>query len=99
MTKSKDIKRLTDYGELHKVTPDYLTLDDIQGREVVIGSVEWFEGDYGTYVVMSCELDDEAVKVRTGAKLVLDALVDADANEAFPLLVRFTRRGRTWRFV
>jgi len=98
MPKRTDIKRLVDYGHLHKDAPDYNRLDDIAGRDVVIQEVDWFEGDFGAYVIMTVLDEDEPVKVRTGAKLVLDALADAEANEAFPLLVCFQRRGRTWRF-
>lgn len=93
-----DVKRLVEYGTLHTQKPDYERLEDIEGRDVVITEVEWFEGDYGQYCIMTIVDGDDTSRVRTGAMLVVDALADAEANGAFPLAVRFKRRGRTWRF-
>ena len=99
MPKNDRLKRLSEYGQLHKEAPDFLRLEDVAGRDIVITEVQWYEGDFGPYVVMTVVDEDETVKVRTGATLVLDALADAEANNAFPLVARFRRRGRTWRFV
>ncbi|MBU1173026.1 MAG: hypothetical protein KKD44_25980 [Proteobacteria bacterium] len=98
MAKRADVNRLAQYGSLHKEKPDFDTLDDIQGHDVLVTGVEWFEGDFGQYVIMSVVDGDDEIKVRTGAMLVVDALTDAEANDAFPLAVTFKRRGRTWRF-
>ena len=92
------VKRLVEYGQLHKESPDYLRLEDVEGRDIVILSVEWFRGDFGDYAVMTVQDGDEQIKVRTGATLVCDALEDAEKQQAFPLAVTFKRSGRTWRF-
>ena len=91
-------KRLVEYGTKHKETPDYLGLDDILNREVTILSVQWFQGSFGRYAVMTVQDGYNQLKVRSGASLVVDALEDAEFNQAFPVLVTFIRRGRTYRF-
>ena len=91
-------KRLVEYGKLHKEMPDFLSLDDVLGREVTVLALQWFEGSFGRYVVMTVQDGDKQVKVRTGASLVVDALEDAEFNQALPVLVTFTKRGRTYRF-
>jgi len=92
------VKRLADYGKLHKESPEYLSLDDILDHEVVVKDVEWFEGTFGKYAVMVVDDKGKEVKVRSGASLVVDALMDADFQNAFPLAVTFHKRGRTYRF-
>ena len=98
MPKHTDVKRLAQYGTLHKEKPDYDRLEDVAGHEVVITEVQWFEGDYGEYVIMTVVDGDDTIKVRTGATLIVDALTDVVAQEALPVAATFVRRGRTWRF-
>lgn len=96
--KDDSVKRLTDYGTLHKEAPDYLMVDDILRQEVVITAAEFHLGEFDRYVIMTVVLGDEEVKVRTGGKFVVDALDDVVANDAFPVRTTFVKRGRSIRF-
>jgi hypothetical protein len=74
-----------------------LRLDDIAGKPLTILAVEYKTGDYGDYAVFTAATKDgEQIEVMTGASLVMDALVNASAEEAFPVEATFVKRGRTW---
>jgi hypothetical protein len=98
---SKDVtgvSRLATFGTKQKDAPKYLSLEEIADKDVTIISVAGLKGDFGNYVVMNIEVDGEVAQVRTGASFVVDALMDADAQKAFPVVAKFHKTGRLWRF-
>jgi hypothetical protein len=98
---SKDVTavvRLSVFGTKQKDAPIYKSLEDIADKEVTIISVAGLKGDFGNYVVMNIEWKGEVVQVRTGASFVVDALMDVEAQKAFPVLATFHKTGRLWRF-
>ena len=96
-TLKEGVRRLGVYGTLSKEPPDYLRIEDIEHQEVTITGVEFTRGDYGEYAMFTIATPEGERKVRSGAKLVVDALKDAQAQEAFPVVAFFKKHGRTWR--
>ena len=74
-----------------------LRLENIEGQEVTIQSVEFSSGSFGPYMTMQVIVEGgEVLDVMTGAKLVLDAIENAVDADALPCEAKFVRRGRTW---
>lgn len=74
-----------------------LRLEDIEGEEVTVTSVEFSSGNFGPYMTMEVVNEDgEVLDVMTGAKLVVDAIENAVEADALPCEAKFVRRGRTW---
>ena len=72
-------------------------LEEIEGQDVIVHSWKLIQGKLGDYAVITIELADGSVnQYRCGGMFVLDALVNASAEEAFPLEAKFTRTGRAW---
>jgi len=73
------------------------TLADVEGTEVRVDSFELFESELGQYVVLQAVTPDgEKRSYRCMGMFVIDALVTAEAEGAFPLQATFTRKGRAW---
>ena len=90
--------RLSAYGTKDRDTTT-LRLEDIAGDEVIIRDCDIRTGNFGDFAVITVERDQgELIPVVTGGLFVVDALKDAMAKDAFPVNVRFFRRGRTWMF-
>jgi hypothetical protein len=74
-----------------------LRLDDIMGKTVTILDAEFKTGNFGPYAVMAVDVGDgETQHIMTSAMLVLDALENAAAENAFPVDATFKKRGRVW---
>lgn len=74
-----------------------LRLDNIVGEKVTVLGVQFSSGSYGSYAIMQVkDAVGAIVEVMTGAKLVIDALENAVADDALPCEACFIQRGRTW---
>ena len=91
-------RRLVEYGRKHKEAPQYLHLEDVEDVELTLLGIEKFKGDFGEYVLLHAKKGEDTVTIRTGAELVVDALMDVDAQGLWPVQAVFYRTGRVWRF-
>ena len=74
-----------------------LRLDNIEGQEVVVQSVEFSSGSFGAYMTMKVVVEGgEVLDIMTGEKLVVDAIENAVDADDLPCEAKFVRRGRTW---
>jgi len=90
--------RLADYGTKDRDAVT-LRLEDLGADEVIIQGCDIRQGNWGDFAVLDVLKDTgELVTVITGSLFVLDALKDAIKEEAFPVSVKFFKKGRTWLF-
>jgi len=91
-------RRLAEYGKINR-DARAVKLDDLVGTEVTITSFRIVKGKFGDFAFMDLVLETgEAVAAICGGQFVLDALQDAQAKRAFPVVTRFYRRGNAWMF-
>jgi len=90
------MKRLSEFKSTSKVGWGE-PIDIIANIQVTVHAAEIIEGAYGPLANMDVELPSgQRIVVRTGAKIILEALERAIALNEFPLLATFVKKGRYW---
>ncbi len=88
--------RLVDHARMQaEGTPPKIS--DILDQEVTIRGVKFLSGKFGEYALFEViDENGEAKWIQTTGMLVIDALKHTEAEEAFPVLVTFKRKDRTY---
>ena len=95
---TKDPARLSGYGKLDR-SATAMRLEDNAEQEVTITGFRVVPGKFGDFAFIDVvDSNGEEKLVMSGGMFVLDALIDAKNAGAFPVLAKFTKKGRAWIF-
>lgn len=86
-------RRITDIVPEDIMKGNFLSMDDILGKEVLITEMEWIKSAYREdeqYLTLSLEIDGETKKVNTGATRVVDVFKHVDELD-LPIYARFEK--------
>ena len=90
------MRRLAEFKEVKKIQPE-VYLSAIAGKDVIVHGYDYKPGFLRLWCVLDVELPDESrVNVLTSDKDVIEVLVMALANGAFPVQARFVRTKKGW---
>ena len=97
MAEKQEYKRMAIYAT-KQLPSDYHKLEEIKDQEVLINGGRTGKGKFGDFAVIEVVLESgEVQEFMTSGFLVIDAIQNAAAADAFPLAAKFTRTGRVWR--
>ncbi len=90
------MKRLSDYRTIDP-SERGKSLDTILNAEVTVKDFRLTKGQFGNYAFIDIvTANGEPMTVTTGGIYVMDALVHAKEEEAFPLKATFKKEGRSY---
>ncbi len=88
--------KLSSYGQLNQ-TQNRVKMDEILDTEVTVNGFTLVQGKNGSYAVMDVtKADGEKVTVSCGGSFIIEALIQAKANKAFPVSATFTKKGNAY---
>jgi len=68
-------------------------INDMWDEDIIIDDVVQRTGQFGGYVTILCERDNECFVVNCGGKVVMKKLLDCKERHAFPLVGSFHMHG------
>lgn len=88
--------KLSEYGSINS-SKNVKKMDEVEGKPLTIEGFSTVEGDYGEYAMIKVkDAEGSEFTVMTGASLIIEALEDVKAKNAFPVDATFIKRGRAW---
>lgn len=92
----KNVKRIGEFIPVGAGLPfPLVSIDDLLNREIIIRSVDFFNGNYGEYVVIGFTYsdDDELRAFRTGGKVIVKKMKQLKEVNGIPCLARVIKGG------
>lgn len=95
---AKTIKRISDFAKLEDVRPPALKPEQFLGVELVLTAVDWAQGTFGDFAVMTVyrydDTEQKPFNITCGGAIVVKQL-SAAIEVGLPVAIKFGKSGRS----